>query len=199
MNLLPKTAINTLCSCFKKISLKLFNLLIAIRFKEFGTHSVIESPIRLLGAQDIAIGSRTYIGSDSWLCTLFIRNESFHRSVEPILKIGNNVSISGHCTISAVERVTIEDNVLIARYAYIADHTHAYSDPSIPIKDQGVTKISPVLIKNGAWLGQNVIICPGVTIGKNSVVAANSIVRQDVPDFTVVAGSPAKAIKSTKS
>ena len=52
-----------------------------------------------------------------------------------------------------------------------------------------------VVIKRGAWLGVNCVIFPGVTIGKNSVVAAGSIVKKDVPDYTVVAGAPAKIIR----
>jgi len=78
---------------------------------------------------------------------------------------------------------------------YISDHRHEFGDPVVPIADQGITGIRPVRIGDGAWLGQNVVICPGVTIGRNAVVGANSVVRHDVPDFAVVAGAPARLIR----
>jgi acetyltransferase-like isoleucine patch superfamily enzyme len=53
----------------------------------------------------------------------------------------------------------------------------------------------PVLIKRGAWLGQNVVVCPGVTIGRGAVVGANSVVNQDLPDHCVAAGAPARVLK----
>ena len=52
-----------------------------------------------------------------------------------------------------------------------------------------------VLIKENAWLGMNVTICPGVTVGKFAVVAAGAVVTKDVPDYAVVGGVPAKVIK----
>jgi acetyltransferase-like isoleucine patch superfamily enzyme len=64
---------------------------------------------------------------------------------------------------------------------------------------QGVDKIQPVLIKRGAWLGQNVVVCPGVTIGRGSVIGANSVVVKDIPDFSVAVGAPARVVKSITS
>ncbi|HJT81392.1 MAG TPA: acyltransferase [Chthoniobacterales bacterium] len=89
----------------------------------------------------------------------------------------------------------IEPRVLMAGNVYISDHTHEHRSRTIAIKDQGVTSVSPVRIREGAWLGQNVVICPGVTVGRNAVVGANSVVRNDVPDFCIFAGAPAKFIR----
>jgi acetyltransferase-like isoleucine patch superfamily enzyme len=84
---------------------------------------------------------------------------------------------------------------LIARNVYISDHIHKYSQADLPILAQGLDKIGGVLIKSGAWLGQNVVVCPGVTVGTGAVVGANSVVNQDIPDFCVAAGSPARVVK----
>jgi acetyltransferase-like isoleucine patch superfamily enzyme len=97
--------------------------------------------------------------------------------------------------VQAVKGVVIEDRVLCARNVYVADHSHAFRDISVPICAQGVDKVAPVRICFGAWLGQNVVICPGVTVGRNAVVGANSVVRHDVPDFSVAAGAPANVIR----
>lgn len=83
----------------------------------------------------------------------------------------------------------------MARYVYISDHSHAHASVKEAIKDQGIAKVSPVRICEGAWLGQSVVVCPGVTIGRNAVVGANSVVKHDVPDFCVAAGAPAKVIR----
>ena len=61
--------------------------------------------------------------------------------------------------------------------------------------DQGVTDVRPVEICDGAWLGQNVVICPGVRVGRGAVVGANSAVRDDVPDYAVAVGAPARVVR----
>lgn len=114
---------------------------------------------------------------------------------EPLIKIGNQCSIAGACTITAAQSVTIESKVLMARNVYISDHTHAHDSRKVPILDQGIAGIKPVRICEGAWLGQGVVVCPGVTIGRNSVIGANSVVRHDVPDFCVAVGVPARVIR----
>ena len=72
---------------------------------------------------------------------------------------------------------------------------HNFSDPTLPMKDQGVT-VSFVTIEDDCWIASNSTILAGVTIGTGSVVAAGSVVTKDVPPYSVVAGSPAVVIKS---
>ena len=61
---------------------------------------------------------------------------------------------------------------------------------------QGLDKILPVLIKRGAWLGQNVVVCPGVTIGEGALVGAGAVVIDDIPDESVAIGVPAKVVRT---
>ena len=178
-------------SAVTRIRAKVFTLLCRADFRRLGPQSTLRTPIRLHGVQNIAVGSRVFVGSDSWLEVV----GASARRTEPAIVIGDGTSISGHCTITAAQSVVIEANVLIARYAYISDHSHAYTSPELPIKAQGITKIAPVRICEGAWLGQNVVVCPGVTIGRNAVIGANSVVREDVPDFCVAVGAPAKVVR----
>ena len=103
--------------------------------------------------------------------------------------------MSGYCVLSAVRSVVLEDNVLMARNVYISDHIHRYTDLDMPIQKQGVDKISPVHICAGAWLGQNVVVCPGVRIGRNAIIGANSVVNKDIPDYCVAVGAPACVVK----
>jgi acetyltransferase-like isoleucine patch superfamily enzyme len=169
---------------------KCFSLLIAGAFANFGKRTVLIPPVRLSGEHRIFIGDNVFIGSGSWLQTLSNENDS-----SIAISIGSGTSIAGACTISAVECVTIEENVLLARNVYISDHMHRHTSITVPILHQGLDKIHAVRIRSGAWLGQNVVVCPGVTIGKHAVVGANSVVTRDVPDFAVAVGSPARVVK----
>lgn len=72
---------------------------------------------------------------------------------------------------------------------------HAFDDPTRPIIVQDYVASRQVVLRRGCWIGANVTILPGVTIGENAVVGAGSIVTRDVPPRTVVAGNPARVIR----
>ena len=67
-------------------------------------------------------------------------------------------------------------------------------DPEL--RPQGWERVSPITIEDGVWLGGSVVVCPGVTIGARSVVGAGSVVTKDVPPDVVVAGNPARVVRS---
>jgi len=159
-------------------------------FAEFGKHTVISTPLRLSGEERISLGRGVFVGSGSWLQAL---PDGDNQSVA--VKIGNGTSIAGICVISAVRQVCLEESVLLARNVYISDHIHKFSLAGQPVLAQGFEKIRPVLIKRGAWLGQNVVVCPGVTIGSGSVIGANSVVTESIPDYCLAVGAPAKVVK----
>lgn len=117
------------------------------------------------------------------------------------INIGKNVVIRPNSMLFASEHGTKEANITIGDYVlmgsgvHIYTSNHNYANPELPIYFQGHNDVKPVNIHSGAWLGANVIILPGVTVGKNSVVGAGSLVTKDVPENTLVAGQPAKIIK----
>jgi lipopolysaccharide O-acetyltransferase len=172
---------------------KLFSLLISGAFASFGTKTVLMYPLRLDGEKRIVVGDRVFIGPGSWLQAL---DDGENKSIA--VSIGGGTSMAGACVISAVRSVQLEDNVLLARNVYISDHIHRYTRRDVPVMAQGVDKIEPVLIRRGAWLGQNVVVCPGVTIGQGAVIGANSVVVQDIPDFSVAVGAPARVVKTIR-
>jgi acetyltransferase-like isoleucine patch superfamily enzyme len=108
------------------------------------------------------------------------------------VKIGKNVYIGTQCSIDNAypEFVYIEDNVSIASECLIIAHSNPYKHFS------GVTeaRVSPVLIKNGAWLGVRSTLLPGVNIGERAIVSAGSVINSDVPPCCIVAGNPAKIV-----
>lgn len=78
---------------------------------------------------------------------------------------------------------------------HIYINNHRFDRLDIPLIDQGYYPDSSVRLKRGCWIGANVVILPGVTIGENSVVGAGSVVTRSVPDGTVVAGAPARELQ----
>lgn len=170
---------------------KAFTLALRGSFRSFGAGTTIQRPIRLSGEKNMDVGSHVFVGPGSWLQTI-----ERHGSLPPRLVIGDRSVFAGNCVVSVAQGVRIGDGVGIARNVYISDHHHHYLDHDRPIVAQGLAGIAPVDIGDGAWLGQNVVICAGVRIGKGAVVAANSVVKIDVPDYCMAAGAPARIAKS---
>jgi acetyltransferase-like isoleucine patch superfamily enzyme len=77
---------------------------------------------------------------------------------------------------------------------YITDQNHGYEDIEAPIGIQD-PEDDPVVIGSGSWIGSGAVVLPGARLGKNCVVAANSVVRGEFPSYSVVAGVPAKVVR----
>lgn len=105
---------------------------------------------------------------------------------------GKNCYMNYGCTILDVNKVTIGDNVMFGPNAGVYTATHPTDAKS---RISGAEYGLPIKIGDNCWIGANAVICPGVTIGDNVVVAAGSIVNKDIPSDCVVAGNPAKIIK----
>jgi acetyltransferase-like isoleucine patch superfamily enzyme len=113
------------------------------------------------------------------------------------LAIGAGSRIGPDVVISVAQQVTLGRAVLTAARCYISDHNHEFSDPGRPVLEQGMTGPEPVVIGDGSWLGINVCILAGVSLGRNCVVAANSVVTSSFPDYSVIGGAPARLLRST--
>lgn len=175
----------------KRVRNRVFTMWVSGGFRSFGKSSVIAGAIELEGEGMTEVGSRVYFGPGCWLMALG-KPRTDGRAV---IRIGDRCSFAGGVVITAFESVEIGDDVLTGRNIHISDHGHEFSDVSKPIRDQGVTSPKPVRIGAGSWIGQGAVICPGVSIGKNCVIGANSVVRTDVPDHCVAAGVPARIIR----
>jgi acetyltransferase-like isoleucine patch superfamily enzyme len=91
--------------------------------------------------------------------------------------------------------VQIGNDVILAQHVVLSGLNHGYEDISLPIHLQKVTT-SRIIVEDEVWIGANSVITSGVTIGKHSVVAGGSVVTKDVPPYTIVAGNPARIIKT---
>ena len=168
---------------------KLFSLRVAGGFAAFGSHTVLQLPIRLSGEPRIAIGSDVFVGAGSWI-------QAVDEGDSPVaIEIGDGTSVAGLCILSAVDSIRIGRRVSFARNVYVADHAHAYDRSIAPIMDQGITDVAPVEIGDGAWIGENVVVLPGSRIGHGAAIGANSVVNGDIPPFSLALGSPARVIR----
>ena len=118
---------------------------------------------------------------------------------DPVIRIGDRVSVTGSLTIGAVNRVEIGDDALLASHIFISDNQHGRSSTDLPFKYQQLEKISPVTIGRGCWIGEHVVIMPGVTVGEMSIVGANSVVAESVPPRCIVVGCPARVVRQWDS
>lgn len=106
--------------------------------------------------------------------------------------IGENSTVGiGNVVIGPVH---IGNNVIIAQHVVLSGLNHGFQDIGVAIKDQACTT-GLIRVMDDSWIGANAVVTAGVTIGKHAVVAGGSVVTKDVPDYTVVAGNPARIIK----
>lgn len=108
------------------------------------------------------------------------------------VNIGRNVYIGQHCVIDNAypEYIYIEDNVSLAGEVSVIAHSNPYAHFA-PIVE---SRVAPILIKEGAWIGVKSIILLGVTIGEKAIVSAGTVVDKDVAPFTLVRGNPMKKV-----
>lgn len=117
------------------------------------------------------------------------------------LYFGDNFQMNDYVHITAIDSVKIGNNVLLASKIYISDCSHGSysgnqydSDPNIPPTERPLFS-KPVSIEDNVWLGEFVSVLPGVTIGKGTIVGANSVVSKSLPSYVIAVGTPAKPIK----
>lgn len=137
----------------------------------------------------IFIGSKVYINRNAWLACVPLTGD-----VNCKLVIGDGTYIGRFSHIYATSRIEIGKKVLIADKVYISDNLHSYENIEMAVIDQPVKQANPVFIGDGAWLGENVCVI-GASVGKNSVIGANSVVNKNIPDYCIAIGSPAIIIK----
>jgi acetyltransferase-like isoleucine patch superfamily enzyme len=106
--------------------------------------------------------------------------------------IGNRTKIGLSNTV--IGPVSIGNDTRLAQNITLSGLNHNYEDITCPIFKQGVST-APIIIEDDTWLGANVVVLAGVTIGKHSIIAAGSVVTKNVPPYSVVAGNPARLIK----
>jgi len=120
---------------------------------------------------------------------------AINNGVGPVI-IGDRTKIGLSNTI--IGPVTIGNDIRLAQNITLSGLNHNYQDVSRPIHIQGVST-SPIIIEDATWIGANVVVLAGVTIGKHCVIAAGSVVTKDIPAYSVAVGNPARVLKKYNS
>jgi len=175
------------------------------RFANSPTNVHISLPRTIVNPDRISMGDDVWVGPYSLLMAQDsypgppLRNPNHPEPLQTFdskLTIGNRVTATSALQISVHREVTIEDDVLFAANVFISDGTHGYENANVPYKWQPIAHMAPITIKRACWIGQNVLIMPGVTIGELSIIGANSVVTRSVPARSIAVGAPARVVKS---
>lgn len=168
------------------------NLVYKRKFAAFGRNSFLSPFSEIVNMERIHIAENVKILHGAWIMALdSINGQQF----SPRITIGENSYIGHHVTLSCVNKIAVGRDVTFGDNVYVADNEHSYGDISMNIMKQPLVT-GEITIGDNTWVGKNSVIFGNVTIGHNVIIGANSVVSKDVPPFTVVAGSPARVVKT---
>ena len=177
--------------------LRMFYYLIKTKLFYSGAR-MIRFPIEIRGKRFIDFGSNLTTGTGCRIEAIPFNTK------KKIIRFGNNIEMNDYVHIAGISSVTIGDNVLIASKVFITDVHHGcysgdgiHDHPDIPPDNRSLSS-KDVIIEDNVWIGESVLILAGVTIGKGSVIGANSVVSKSIPPYVIAVGCPAKVIKKFK-
>lgn len=162
--------------------------------KCFGRVDIIRAPFSL-----ITLGDNCSIVSSSYRCTASsiyapTKFRTFASSAR--IFIGNNVGLNGTSIVARTKSIYIGDGTMIAPNCVIMDSDfHALWPPENRENNPALERDKDIFIGKNVWIGSQVIILKGVTIGDNSIIAAGSLVARDIPASVLAGGNPARVIK----
>jgi len=134
----------------------------------------------------LTIGPNTLLEPDVWITV----------GDDATVRIGEGTFLNIAVMVAAMGHVEIGSHCMLANGCFVTDANHRFDDPDQPITWQGFTTKGPTRIGDNVWLGANVVVTSGVTIGERCVIGANSVVTQDIPPFSIAAGAPAKVLRA---
>jgi len=140
------------------------------------------SPEARVFTDQLKVGARSYIAANAL--------------VRGTISIGEDCSVNPFTSLHG--KVTLGNGVRIASLVTLAGANHSFADISIPIHQQGVTE-EGITIGDDVWVGANVVVLDGVTVGSHAVLAAGAVVTRDVPEYSIVGGNPAKVIRDRRA
>jgi lipopolysaccharide O-acetyltransferase len=163
------------------------------RLGELGQGTILHRPMWVYGAHKMSIGAHTLILHGAWLS---VQPEAWEHPGHA-LRIGDRVAIRPNCVVSVSDSIVIEDDVIIAAFSTIidSDHTFAAGRPNVM---HNPVETAPVRIGRGTWISERVAVLKGSTIGRCCIIGANSVVRGDIPDYSIAVGAPARVVGSVE-
>jgi acetyltransferase-like isoleucine patch superfamily enzyme len=162
-------------------------------FHYFGRGAALMAPQGVIyNERYLSIGDETLIGPN--VCLTAGINGDQEMLSTPTVSIGRRCVIGRGSHIIGHWSIQLGDEIQTGPYVYITDQNHSYEEIDQPVGWQTPSE-GAVTIGSGSWLGANVVILPGTTLGKNTTVAAGAVVRGTFPDHVVLGGVPAKVLR----
>jgi acetyltransferase-like isoleucine patch superfamily enzyme len=175
--------------------------------------SAIESGVRIAYAGNVHLGKNVYLDQGVYLHALpggiiigdntFIMHHTmlhvfnFRHLPQAKISIGKNCFIGEFNVVRGQGGVSIGNDVYTGPMVQIVAVNHVYDDPTRPIREQGITA-QGIVIEDDVWIGANVTVLDGVTIGRGSVIGAGAVVTDDIPPYSIAVGAPAKPVKDRR-
>jgi lipopolysaccharide O-acetyltransferase len=209
----PKQAIQKLVKLQRHETLLGLVNALALRFDQafsvllnriiYGSPSLyVAGNLKIRGRNHIIRNGPILINGNAWIEAVYLyRGQEF----SPRIELGGNLFASGSLHISCIGSISIGDNVLIGTNVYIGDHAHGHygpddqtpqSHPSAPPFERQLYSKGCIVIGSNVWIGNNVVILSPACIENGCIIGANSVVSGTFPASTIIAGSPARAVKS---
>lgn len=177
-----------------KLLTLIFNPLVSFMlFIRGNTDFIIGKRCKINTTKGITLNKNFRIGSDSRFLIIY---EYYKKTHNPKLTFGKNVSIGNRCSFLVADELFIGDNCLIASDVLFTTESHGIDPLSYESYNKQPLVSKPIVIGEGCWIGEKVSIMPGVVIGEKSIIATNSVVTKSFPPYSMIAGIPAKIIKS---
>jgi acetyltransferase-like isoleucine patch superfamily enzyme len=181
-------------------------------FAKIGQKVYIQDGVEFVGVHNIEIDNSTYIHRGTYINASGHDNNRISLASEVHIQHGVNIQalndtqividkgvlLGPYVSIAGPGHIRIGKSCMIAAKSGIYANNHIFSDLTIDIASQGVTR-EGIVIEDDCWLGHGVTVLDGVTIGRGSVIGAGSVVTRDIPPYSVAVGVPAKVIKNRRA
>jgi acetyltransferase-like isoleucine patch superfamily enzyme len=159
------------------------------RFQAVGEGSILHRPLWIYGPQQIAIGGNSLILHNAWLS---VETPAWSQPA-PTLRIGDRVGIRPWCTLSASGGIVLEEDVILGAYSTVIDSDHTFREGRPNVMHNSVD-VDPIRIGRGTWVAERVAVLKGSNIGECCIIGANSVVKGDIPPFSIAAGAPSRVV-----
>ncbi len=178
-------------------------------FGKVGNGCLLERSIRIEVPSGLFVGDRVFFGQNCWISPgskegeIRLGNDTFMahtctlRAEGGKILIGENVQISRNCYINGTGDIEIGNDTMLGPNSIVVSANHLYSQLDVPIRLQGIEK-AKIHIEGDVWIGANVTVLPGVSIGKGTVVGAGAVVKENLPPYSIAVGVPAKVVGKRK-
>jgi len=140
----------------------------------------------------VTLGDHVVIGQNAWIQLVSYKGR------KGTISVGNGTQIGRGAVISAIDSIVIGAKCLLSYHVSIFDHDHEVTNVDISPMESGISQIGPVIIGDDCFVGAHTFILKGVHLGKHCVVGAHSVVTKSFPDYSVIAGNPARLIRTLK-